>query len=119
MLCLLDGPATDFTRFYLVFCGELVSCAPLAFGRFLVGKFCMFNNQFSQLEVAIQRLVSENQQLTVALAHSQQLVQQKQDELDSALLQAMEQEELQVATAQRLEALLALFPAKAQPDVVA
>lgn len=73
----------------------------------------MFNDQFSQLEAAIQRLVSENQQLNQALQHSQQLVQQKQDELDTIQLQAMEQEELQAATAQKLEALLTLFPAQA------
>lgn len=73
----------------------------------------MFNNQFSQLEAAIQRLVSENQQLNQALQQSQQLVKQKQDELDTIQLQAMEQEELQAATAQKLEALLTLFPAQA------
>ena len=73
----------------------------------------MFNNQFSQLESAIQRLVSENQQLNQALLHSQQLLQQKHEELENFQLQAMEQEELQTATAQKLEALLALFPAQA------
>ncbi len=73
----------------------------------------MFNNQFSQLEAAIQRLVSENQHLNQALQHSQHLLQQKQDELDTIQLQAMEQEELQAATAQKLEALLTLFPAQA------
>jgi regulator of replication initiation timing len=73
----------------------------------------MFNNQFSQLETAIQRLVSENQLLNQALQHSQQQLQQKQDELETIQLQAMEQEELQTVTAQKLEALLALFPAQA------
>ena len=73
----------------------------------------MFNNQFSQLESAIQRLVSENQQLNQALLHSQQQLQHKHEELENFQLQAMEQEELQTATAQKLEALLALFPAQA------
>lgn len=73
----------------------------------------MFNNQFSQLESAIQRLVSENQQLNQALLQSQQQLQQKHEELENVQLQAMEQEELQTATAQKLEALLALFPTQA------
>jgi|JI7StandDraft_1071085.scaffolds.fasta_scaffold59077_1 hypothetical protein len=73
----------------------------------------MFNNQFSQLESAIQRLVSENQQLNQALLLSQQQLQQKHEELENFQLQAMEQEELQTVTAQKLEALLALFPAQA------
>ena len=73
----------------------------------------MFNHQFSQLESAIQRLVSENQQLNQALLQSQQQLQQKHEELENFQLQAMEQEELQTATAQKLEALLALFPSQA------
>ena len=44
---------------------------------------------------------------------SQQQLQQKHEELENFQLQAMEQEELQTATAQKLEALLALFPAQA------
>lgn len=73
----------------------------------------MFNNQFSQLESAIQRLVRENQQLNQALLLSQQQLQYKHEELENFQLQAMEQEELQTATAQKLEALLALFPVQA------
>jgi hypothetical protein len=82
------------------------------FPRYFGINFCMFNNQFSQLESAIQRLVSENQQLNQALLQSQQQLQQKHEELENFQLQAMEQEELQTATAQKLEALLALFPAQ-------
>ena len=73
----------------------------------------MFNSQFSQLESAIQRLVSENQQLNQALLQSQQQLQQKHEELENVQLQAMEQEELHTSMAQKLEALLALFPAQA------
>jgi DNA repair ATPase RecN len=76
-------------------------------------RFRMFNNQFSQLESAIQRLVRENQQLNQALLLSQQQLQYKHEELENFQLQAMEQEELQTATAQKLEALLALFPVQA------
>lgn len=79
----------------------------------------MFNNQFNQLESAIQQLVSENQQLNAAVKQGQQQLQQKQEELDTVLLQLMEQEEAQTAMAQRLEALFALIPAKAVSDVAA
>ena len=73
----------------------------------------MFTHQFSQLEVAIQALLSENQHLKQALQQSAQQLQQKQDELETVQLQAMEQEELHTSMAQKLEALLALFPAQA------
>lgn len=109
----LDLLVVNKTRFCAVFSAFHWYPARLSPSPAIFGTLCMFNNQFSQLESAIQRLVSENQQLNQALLLSQQQLQQKHEELENFQLQAMEQEELQTATAQKLEALLALFPAQA------
>ena len=53
----------------------------------------MFNNQFSQLESAIQRLVSENQQLNQALLQSQQQLQAAEQKVQ-ILMQQQQQESL-------------------------
>ncbi|MCT6698201.1 hypothetical protein [Rheinheimera sp. 4Y26] len=76
----------------------------------------MFNSQFSQLEQSIQRLVLDNQQLQQALLQKEAALKAQQDELELLQLSMMESEEQAQHAAQRLDALLALFPkAAAQP----